>query len=271
MLLAIDISNTNIKFGLYNSEMMRNHWVVSTARQRTTDEYAMVLNDLTRHAGYSLTDIEAIILSSVVPPLTPVFQELATRYCGKEAIVLDHSLDLGIRLLVDNPWEIGSDRIATSIAAHSLYGGPAIIIAFSTATTFDVISSEGDFLGGAIAPGLVISAEALSSAASRLYRVDMTPPRVALGKNTIENMQSGIIFGHVGLVQGLIARLRREIPGITGEEEANQIKIIAHGGLAPLMAPIIPEIQFVNQFLPLEGLRLAYVRIHGWRRGDSNP
>lgn len=263
MLLAIDISNTNIKIGLYNSETMKNHWVVSTARQRTTDEYAMVLNDLARHAGYQLTDIDDIILSSVVPPLTPVFQELASRYCRREAIVLDYTLDLGIRLLVDNPWEIGSDRIATTLAAHALYGGPAIIIAFSTATTFDVISTGGDFLGGAIAPGLVISAEALSSAASRLYRVDMTPPRAALGKNTIENMQSGIIFGHVGLVQGLIERLRKEIPGVPATSAADQVKVIAHGGLAPLMAPIIPEIQYVNQYLPLEGLRLAYLKLRG--------
>ena len=172
--------------------------------------------------------------------------------------MLDHTLDLGIKLLVDNPWEVGSDRLATTIAAHSLYGGPAIVIAFSTATTFDVISRCGDFLGGAIAPGLMISAEALSSAASRLYRVDMTPPRAALGKNTIENMQSGIIFGHVGLVQGLISRLRKEIPDV---EDESEVKIIAHGGLAPLMAPIIPEIQDVNQYLPLEGLRLAYMKI----------
>ena len=246
MLLAIDISNTNIKLGLYNSATMSHHWVVSTASQRTTDEYAMVLNDLTRHAGHQLTDIHDIILSSVVPPLTPVFQELALRYCGKEAIVLDHTLDLGIKLLVDNPWEIGSDRIATTLAAHHLYGGPAIIIAFSTATTFDVIS-----------------AEALSSAASRLFRVDLTPPHSALGKNTIENMQSGIIFGHVGLVQGLISRLRKEIPGVTNESE---VKIIAHGGLAQSMAPIIPEIQYVNQYLPLEGLRLAYARLRGKRK-----
>src|SRR5712692_10772915 len=263
MLLAIDISNTNIKFGLYNSATMNHHWVVSTERQRTADEYAMVLNDLLHHSNHQFTDIDDIILSSVVPPLTPVFQELAMRYCGKEAIVLDHTLDLGIKLLVDNPWEIGSDRIATTIAAHHLYGGPAIIIAFSTATTFDVISAEGDFLGGAIAPGLIISAEALSSAASRLYRVDLTPPSRALGKNTIENMQSGIIFGHVGLVQGLIERLRREIPGMS---EQSEVKVIAHGGLAPLMAPIIPEIQSVNQYLPLEGLRLAYARLRGKRK-----
>ncbi len=258
MLLAIDISNTNIKLGLYSSETMRHHWVISTARQRTTDEYAMVLKELASHAGHQLADIENIILSSVVPPLTPVFQELAVRYCGKEAYVIDHTLDLGIKLLVDNPWELGSDRIMTTLAAHTLYGGPAIVIAFSTATTFDVISAEGDFLGGAIAPGLMISAEALSSAASRLFRVDLTPPRSALGKNTIENMQSGIIYGHVGLVQGLISRMRAEIPDVT---EDSDVKIIAHGGLAQLMAPIIPEIQYINQYLPLEGLRLAYAKL----------
>jgi len=258
MLLAIDVSNSNIKFGLYNNVTMQRHWVVSTARWRTTDEYAMMLNDLMRHAEHALTDINDIILSSVVPMLTHVFQELALRYCGREAIVIDHSLDLGIKFLIDNPWELGSDRIVTSLAAHHLYGGPAIIIAFSTATTFDVISTDGDFLGGAIAPGLVISAEALSNAASRLYRVDMTPPRSALGKNTIENMQSGIIYGHVGLVQGLISRLLKEIPGVTAESE---VKIIAHGGLAQLMAPIIPEIRYVTQYLPLEGLRIAYTKL----------
>ncbi len=260
MLLAIDVSNTNIKFGLYNSTTMKHHWVVSTARQRTTDEYAMVLADLMRHAEYKLTAIEDIILSSVVPPLTPVFQELALRYCGKEALVIGYDTNLGVKLLIDNPWELGPDRIMTTLAAHHLYGGPAIVIAFSTATTFDVVSPDGDFLGGAIAPGLVISAEALSSAASRLYRVDLTPPRAALGKNTIENMQSGIIYGHVGLVQGLIQRLRAEIPGVT---DTDDVKVIAHGGLARLMAPIIPEIQHINQYLPLEGLRLAYAKLRG--------
>ncbi len=258
MLLAIDISNTNIKIGLYNQEAIIHRWVVSTARQRTSDEYAMVLSDLMRHAGHRLTDIEDIILSSVVPPLTPVFQDLASSYFNKEAIIVDHTLDLGVKLLIDNPWELGSDRIVVALAAYHLYGGPAIIVAFSTATTFDVISAEGDFLGGSIAPGLMISAEALSSAASRLFRVDLTPPHSALGKNTIENMQSGIIFGHVGLVQGLISRLRKEIPGVTDESE---VKVIAHGGLAQLMAPIIPEIQHINQYLPLEGLRLAYSRL----------
>src|SRR5258708_11333019 len=237
MLLAIDVSNTNIKIGLYHNNEMHHRWVISTVSQRTTDEYAMVLNDLLRHVGHQLTDIDDIILSSVVPPLTPVFQDLAVQYCQKEPIILDYKLDVGIKLLIDNPWEVGSDRIVTALGAHHLYGGPAIIIAFSTATTFDVISAEGDFLGGAIAPGLLISAEALSNTASRLFRVDITPPRSALGKSTIENMQSGIIYGHVGLVEGLIHRLRKEIPGVTSE---NEVKIIAHGGLDPHMAPINP-------------------------------
>lgn len=260
MLLAIDVSNTNIKFGLYNSTAVQHRWVVSTVRQRTADEYAMVLSDLLRHAGYVFADIDDIILSSVVPPLTAVFQDLVTSYCKKEAIVLDYKLDLGIKLLVDNPWEVGTDRIVTALAAYHLYGGPAIVVAFSTATTFDVISAEGDFLGGAIAPGLVISAEALSNSASRLFRIELVPPRSVLGKSTIENMQSGIIYGHVGLVEGLIHRLRKEIPGVTHESEVN---IIAHGGLAQLMAPIIPEIQHINQYLPLEGLRLAYLKLKG--------
>ena len=258
MLLVLDISNTNIKFGLYEQATLNHRWVVSTQRQRTADEYAMMLNDLLHHAGYTLNDIDDIIMSSVVPPLTPTFQDLALRYCRREALVVTHALGLGIHLLVDNPWEVGSDRLMTSIAAHYLYGGPAIVIAFSTATTFDVISPEGDFLGGAIAPGLSISAEALSNAASQLYLVNMTAPRAALGKNTIENMQSGIIFGHVGMVQGLIKRLREEIPGV---DNPSEVKVIAHGGLAGLMAPMIPEIQYVNQHLPLEGLRLTYERL----------
>src|SRR5258708_30654384 len=148
MLLAIDISNTNIKLGLYNSATMSHNWVVSTVRQRTTDEYAMVLNDLIRHVGYRLTDIDDIILSSVVPPLTPVFQEFALRYCNKEAIVLDYTLDLGIKLLVDNPWESASGRIVTALAAHHLYGGPGFIISLCTAATLRVISPQGEFFGG---------------------------------------------------------------------------------------------------------------------------
>lgn len=259
MLLAIDVSNTNIKLGIYLGDVMKQHWVISTVQQRTTDEYAMLLNNLLRHVGYSFTDINAIVLASVVPPLTPVFQELAQRYCQQEACIITPDLDLGITLRIDNPQELGADRIVTALAVHHLYQGPAIVIAFSTATTFDVVGGDGSFLGGAIAPGLMISAEALSSAAAKLFRIELRPPRHAIGKNTIENMQSGIIYGHAGLVQGLIKRLRAEIPDVTDE---SQVNIIGHGGLVHSIAPFIPEIQHINQFLPLEGLRIAYTLLN---------
>ncbi len=255
MLLAIDISNTGIKFGLYQGSEMRARWRIATVREKTADEYAMLLGELLRHAGYGYSEIEAVIVSCVVPPLTPVFQELARQYCGRAAIVIDHTMDVGVRLLTDNPWETGTDRIMSTLAAHRLYGGPAIVVQCGTATSFDVVSAEGDFLGGAIAPGMGISAEALAQAASRLYQVELKPPPCAIGRNTIHSMQSGIVFGHVGLVEGMVARLRLELPG--GE----RARVIAHGGLAEIIAQATPVIEIVNQYLILEGLRLAYERL----------
>jgi type III pantothenate kinase len=257
LLLAVDISNTGIKFGLFPlaSGEPRARWRIATNREKTTDEYAMQLEALCRHAGLSLDAIAATIISSVVPQLTPVFQDLGVRYLGREPIVVTHAMDLGLRLLVDNPRETGTDRILSTLAAHRLYGGPAIVIQFGTATSFDAVSAEGDFLGGAIAPGLGISAEALARAASQLYQVELAPPPHALGKNTIQSMQSGIVFGHVGLVEGLVARLRREIPG--GE----RAKVIAHGGLAELMARVTPSIETVDPNLILSGLRLVYDQV----------
>ncbi|MGZ3663876.1 MAG: type III pantothenate kinase [Ktedonobacterales bacterium] len=254
LLLAVDMSNTGIKFGLYplHGDTLRARWRIATNREKTTDEYAMLLAELCRHAGLRLENISAVIISSVVPALTPVFQELATRYLDREPIVVTHQIDLGVRLLVDNPWETGTDRIMSTLAAHRIYGGPAIVIQFGTATSFDCVSPEGDFLGGAIAPGLGISAEALASAASRLYQVELTPPPTALGKNTVHSMQSGIVYGHVGLVEGLVARLRAEIP------QGERARVIAHGGLAESMARVTLTIDVVNPNLILEGLRLAY-------------
>ncbi|HEV2457735.1 MAG TPA: type III pantothenate kinase, partial [Ktedonobacterales bacterium] len=205
--------------------------------------------------GLRLDAIAAVIFSSVVPQLTPVFQEMAVRYLGREAVVVSHELDLGVRLLVDNPWETGADRIMSVLATHRTYGGPAIVIQFGTATSFDCVSAEGDFLGGAIAPGLGISAEALARAASRLYQVELVPPPAALGKNTMHSMQSGIVYGHVGLVEGLVTRLRAEVP--SGERAT----VIAHGGLADVIARVTPCIDVVDANLILNGLRLAYDHI----------
>ena len=257
LLLAIDISNTGIKFGVYPlvGDQLFARWRIATDREKTTDEYAMVLAELCRHAGLRFDAIGGVIISCVVPPLMPVFQELATLYLNLQPVVVTHQTDLGIRLLVDNPWETGPDRMISALAAHRVYGGPAIVIQFGTATSFDCVSGEGDFLGGAIAPGLGISAEALARAASRLYQVELTAPPAAIGKNTINSMQSGIVFGHVGLVEGLVGRLRQELPG--GERAT----VIAHGGLASVVAGVASCIDVVDPNLIMRGLRVAYTRI----------
>ncbi len=263
LLLTIDVSNTGIKFGLYpkDSNKLQARWRISTKREKTTDEYAMLLAQLCAHAGLRLEDIGDAIMASVVPPLTPVFQELAERYLGREAIVVTHSMDLGVKLLVDNPWETGTDRMISVLAAHRLYGGPAIVIQFGTATSFDCVSAQGDFLGGAIAPGMGISAEALTRAGAQLYQVELAPPPAALGKNTINSMQSGIVYGHVGLVEGLVTRLRAELP------EGERARIIAHGGLAELIARVTPCIDVVEPNLILRGLRIAYDELQA-RKGN---
>lgn len=264
LLLAIDCSNTGIKFGLYPREAdeLRARWRIATVREKTVDEYAVLLASLCQQAGLRLEDISDVILASVVPPLTSVFQALASQYLGCDAIVVTHQLDLGIKLLVDNPWETGADRMISTLAAHVIYGGPAIVIQFGTATSFDCVSPEGDYIGGAIAPGLGISAEALARAASRLYQVELTPPPRALGTNTTTNMQSGIVFGHVGLVEGLVARLRTEIPG--GE----RAKVIAHGGLADIVAGVTSCIDVVDANLLLSGLRIAFHRVRAQQRPE---
>jgi len=196
-----------------------------------------------------------VIVTCVVPQLTPVFQQLAEQYLGREAIFISQQLDLGIQLLVDNPRELGTDRIISALAAYRLYGGPAIVIQFGTATSFDCVSAAGDYVGGAIAPGLGISAEALARAGAQLYQVELVPPPSAIGKNTVHNMQSGIVFGHVGLVEGLVARLRKELA------EGERARVIAHGGLADLMANVTPSIDVVDPHLILRGLRAAYDRL----------
>jgi type III pantothenate kinase len=263
LLLAIDVSNTGIKYGLFPlaGGPLRARWRIATVREKTTDEYAMLLAQLCAHAGVGLAEIDGVIMASVTPSLTPVFQEMATTYLEREAVVITHETPIGVPLLTDNPWETGADRIISSLAAHELYGGPAIAIQFGTATTFDCVSAEGAYLGGAIAPGLGISAEALARAASRLYQVELVPPPSALGKNTTHSMQSGIVYGHVGLVEGLVTRLRDELVG--GE----RAKVIAHGGLAGVMAKVTPCIDIIEPNLILDGLNIAWQRLQRAGKG----
>jgi type III pantothenate kinase len=250
-LLAIDIGNTNTVIGLYRDETLAAHWRITTDRERMADEYAMLLRAFFDHAGHSWREVSGAIIASVVPPLTGAWEELCQRYLGLRPLVVGRGINVGVRLLMDNPAEVGADRIVNTLAAYRRYGGPCIVVDFGTATTFDIVSSMGDYLGGAIAPGLGISAEALTSRTAKLPRVELTPPPHAIGKNTIHAMQSGIVLGYVGLVEGLVKRIQAEIPD-------GPAKVIATGGLGEVVARLTPVIEVVDPSLTLDGLRMIY-------------
>lgn len=249
MLLAVDIGNTNITLGVYRGAESVEQWRVATERHRMPDELAVLLSNLLAFRDLSFHDITDVVLCSVVPPLTPTFEELTRRYLNCTPLVVGPGVKTGVRILYENPREVGADRIANALAAHRLYGGPAIVIDLGTATTFDAIASNGDYLGGAIAPGITIAAEALFQRASRLWRVELARPRQAVGKNTSAAMQSGIVFGYVGLVEGLVARFQAEM---------GPAKVIATGGLAEIIARETTVVEIIDQRLTLEGLRLIY-------------
>lgn len=249
-ILAIDIGNTNTVLGVYQGEELIAYWRMATALHRMADENAVLLGSLFTHKGLSFSDIEDGIVSCVVPPLMPVFQEMCQRYLGFTPLVVEPGTKTGMRILYDNPQEVGADRIVNAVAAKQLYGAPLIVIDFGTATTFDAISKEGDYLGGAIAPGIAVAGEALASRAAKLPHVELVVPPRAIGKNTIASMQSGIMYGYVSLVEGMVARLREELEG--------QARVIATGGLASVIAEHTPDIEVVDQNLTLKGLRMLY-------------
>ena len=249
-LLAIDVGNTNIVIGAYDKERLIRTWRLVTVHDRTEDELAVMLDGLLAQEDLALDEIEALVLGSVVPPLTQAFTRLAERYVDRPAFIVGPGIKTGVRLRVDNPSEVGADRIANTLAAHRRYGGPAIVVDFGTTTNFDVVSAEGDFLGGSFAPGLEVSAESLFGRASRLFRVPLTPPAAAIGKNTTDCLRSGLVYGYVGLVEGLLIRLAFELPAPP--------TVIATGGLASTIAPLTKKIEKVDDDLTLEGLRLLY-------------
>ena len=251
MLFAIDIGNTDTTLGVFDNEKLRATWHIATSIHRRTDEYAALLLNLLHHRGLDTTDIKEAVICSVVPPLLATFEELFRRYCQVSPLVVEAGIKTGVSIRADNPREVGADRIANAAAAHHLYGGPAIVADFGTATTFDVVSKAGDYLGGAIAPGIATAAEALFMWAAKLPRVELTRPKLAIGTNTITAIQSGIIFGYVGLVEGMVARLQQEL----GEKT----KVVATGGYADLIAKETAVIDVVNPELTLIGLRLIYL------------
>lgn len=249
-ILAVDVGNTNLVLGAYDNAKLLRTWRMATVHDRTEDELAITIDGLLGQEDLALEDLDALVVGSVVPPLTQAFTRLAERYLEQPAFIVGPGVKTGVRLRVDNPAEVGADRIANTLAAHRRYGGPVVIVDFGTTTNFDVVSEEGDFLGGSFAPGLEISAESLFGRASRLFRVALTPPAAAIGKNTADCLRSGIVFGYVGLVEGLLARIVAELPRTP--------RVIATGGLATTIAPLARGIEKVDEDLTLEGLRMLY-------------
>lgn len=249
-LFCIDIGNTNVVMGLYSGPELVAHWRVATDGHRMADEYGMLVLDLLERSGQPPAVIEGIIIASVVPPVTALFEKLSERYLGHKPLVVDAEVHTGVRILLDNPKEVGTDRVVNAVAAYRRYGGPACVVDLGTATTFDLLSATGDYLGGAIAPGLGIAAEALTQRTAKLPRIDLVRPPSVIGKNTIQAMQSGLLFGYVGLVEGLVARFRAEL--------GPELKVIATGGLASLLAAETTAFDAIDPWLTLEGLRLVW-------------
>ncbi len=250
MLLTIDIGNTNIKIGVYQDERLTAHWRVTTERHRLADEYLVLLHNLFDLGGIDPGEIDGCAISCVVPPLTGEFRTLCRTYFRVEPLMVNATTPTGLRYNVDAPAELGADRIANSLAAFRRYGGPVIVLAFGTATTFDVITADGEYIGGAIAPGIGISADALFRLAAKLYQVELVRPPSVIGKNTIHHMQSGVILGYAGLVEGLVNRMQAEL--------GTSCPVVATGGLAELIAAETEAITTVEPYLTLEGLRLIY-------------
>lgn len=255
-LLVVDLGNTNLVLGVYRGDELVSSWRLATARERTADEYGILARQL---VGDSLhQDLEGAIVASVVPPLNGAMAFMVQKYFGIEPLFVEPGVKTGIAIHVDNPLEVGADRIVNCAAAHDKYGGPTVIVDFGTATTFDVVTANAEFVGGVIAPGLNISAEALFARAARLPRVDVKRPDHVIGTNTVVNMQSGIYFGYLGLVDGILARIKREVPGLK--------RVVATGGLASLFAEESEHIDEVDSELTLKGLKIIYDRNRGTKR-----
>ena len=250
MLLAIDIGNTGVKVGVFDGDRLETTWQLATEIHRMVDEYGILLVGLLQRQKLPPSKISGVSLCSVVPPLVRTFQEVCQKHLSIEPLVVEAGVKTGLRIFMDNPREVGPDRVVNAVAAHKLYQKPVIVIDFGTATTFDVISKEGDYLGGAIAPGIGIASEALFDRTSVLPRIELIRPKQVIGKNTSSAMQSGIIFGYIGLVEGMIRRIEQEL--------GSKTKVVATGGHAYTIAKEIPAIDVINPDLTLIGLRLIY-------------
>ena len=254
MLLAIDVGNTNIVIGVFRGETLAHSWRLTTIRERTSDELGILLTDLCNRNQIKQTDITGIVIASVVPPLTQTLVSMVTEYFGRAPLLFEPAINAGIPILIDNPAEVGADRVVNSIAAFKSYGTglPIIVIDFGTATTFDAVSAKGEYLGGVICPGPQVSADALVQRTAKLPRIDVRKPPRVIGTNTIGAMQAGLFWGYVDMVEGLVRRMKSELGG--------KAVVVATGGLASIVAPEAPSIEHVDPELTLRGLRLIWER-----------
>jgi type III pantothenate kinase len=266
MLLAIDVGNTNIVLGVFDGAKLTQSWRLATMRERTADEIGILVTHLFQDRHVDMKAVDGIVIASVVPPLTSVVVEMAEQYFGRTPVVVEASLDLGMPIRYENPEEVGADRIVNGLAAFEFYGRktsqPVIVVDFGTATTFDAISAQGEYLGGIICPGVQISADALFQRAARLPRVDVRRPASLIGRTTVGSMQSGLYFGYVAMVEGIVQRLRRELDDAG---RARRSICVGTGGLAETIAAETPAIEHVDRDLTLQGLRIV------WERNRKQP
>lgn len=250
MLLTIDIGNTNITLGLYEGKKLGGRWRLATDHERMPDEYGLQILGLLQHSGCSVAQLDGISMASVVPILTSRITQAIKWYFNRPLLIIDETSVSNVKLLVDDPKTVGADRIVDAVAVHELYGGPACVVDFGTATTFDAITAAGEYLGGAIAPGIGIAAEALSSRTAKLPRVDLQMPPSVIGRNTVHGMQSGLLIGYIAMVEGMVARFRNEL--------GKKMKVIATGGLAELVAENTSVVDIIAPWLTLDGLRILW-------------
>ncbi|MFA6035088.1 MAG: type III pantothenate kinase [Myxococcota bacterium] len=252
MLLAIDIGNTNIVFGLYDKERIQRHWRMKTDPARTADEQGVLFLEMFTFAGFRREDVDSVIIACVVPTMLHSVVEMCRQYFDVDPMVVEPGIKTGVSILYENPKEVGADRIVNAVAAYEKYKTACIVVDFGTATTFDCISARGEYLGGAISPGINISMEALFRKASKLPRVEFQKPKNAIGRTTVQSMQAGLVYGYMGLVDGIVNRLKLEMGGT--------VRVCATGGLARLISTESQTIEEVDDLLTLEGLRIIMMR-----------
>ena len=267
MLLAFDVGNTNIVLGVFKDDKMITNWRLETDNNKSADEYGMIINQLFRYEGLDVSDVKDVIISTVVPSVLYTLQHLSQNYFHRRAIVIGPGIKTGLVVKYDNPKQVGSDRIVNAVAAHAKYGGPLIIIDFGTATTFCAISEKAEYIGGTIAPGLKISSEALFEKTAKLPKVELEEPGHVICRNTINSMQSGLVYGHMGMVDYIVKKMKKELKEY--DNSSRDAKVIATGGLASLIDSGIDSIDHVDKMLTLEGLKLIYEKNRKSKKNDS--